>query len=134
MTLFWQLYADRHKDLPIILHTLKVTQRVNRLITLPTIAILSAAGFLSALIGKFPLLHTPWIVWSIVLFAVAGLADGLRMPILLQMLAAIEDSVQPEKFDWARHQSLSSRWTAWSIVMLGAAFGATVLMVLKPDL
>lgn len=133
--LFWKAHADRTRDPRIIAHACDGIIRSDRLFTLPGVMLILVAGFAAAGVGGFPILGTGWILWSLVLFAVSGLAFMFRVAPLQRRLRALarEGSAEGE-FDWERYHALSRQWELWGAVALLTPVAALVLMVLKPSI
>jgi uncharacterized membrane protein len=133
--LFWKAHADRTRNPQLIAHTLVGIIHSDRWFTLPGIMAIIVGGVGAAVVGGLPLLHTGWILWSIVLFSISGLAFSFRVAPLQRSLVALaraHDGSGP--FDWARYQALSRQWEAWGLFALLTPALAAVFMVLKPAL
>src|SRR5687768_12726355 len=77
--LFWKAHADRTRDPRVIAHTFLGIIRSDRWFTLPGIVAILIGGFGAAIVGRIPILGTGWILWSIVLFSLSGLAFSFRV-------------------------------------------------------
>ena len=133
--LFWKAHADRTRNPQVIAHTFEGIIRSDRWFTLPGIVAIILGGFGAALVGRIPILGTGWIMWSIVLFILSGLAFSFRVaPLQTQLAALARAGVQHEQFDWVRYHALSREWEGWGLVALLTPVAAVVLMVLKPNL
>jgi uncharacterized membrane protein len=133
--LFWKAHADRTRSPQVIAHTFDGIIRSDRWFTLPSIAVIVAAGVGTALVGRIPILGTGWILWSIVLFSVSGLAFSFRVAPLQARLAALARSgVESGYFDWDGYHTLSRSWELWGLFATLTPVTAVVLMVLKPAL
>ncbi|MBA2564667.1 MAG: DUF2269 domain-containing protein [Gemmatimonadetes bacterium] len=133
--LFWKAHADRSGDPRIIAHTLEGIIRSDRWFTVPGVLAILAGGFGAAATGGFPILGTGWILWSIVLFSISGLAFGFRVvPLQNRMAALARAGSDPGGFDHPTYQAWSRSWEIWGGIALLAPFAALGLMVLKPDL
>lgn len=133
--LFWKLHADRTRDPGIIAHAFEGIIRSDQWFTIPGVVAIVAAGFAAAIVGRFPILGTGWILWAIVLFTVSGLAFGLRVaPLQRQLAQYARVGAANGQFDWERYRSLSHAWEGWGLAALLLPVGAVVLMVLKPAL
>lgn len=131
--LFWKAHADRSRNPAIIRSTIEGIIRSDRLITIPAIHLITAAGIGAAIAGRFPILNTGWILWSIVLFVISGLAFGFRVAPLQRKLAAVARAgAESGELDWGAYEALSRRWEIWGGIALAAPAIATVLMVMKP--
>jgi uncharacterized membrane protein len=108
--------------------------RSDRLFTIPGVVVIIVSGVLAALIGGLPILRTPWILWSLVLFSVSGLVFVLRVaPLQVQLRALAQAGVEQGALDWRRYQRLARTWELWGAVALLTPMAALVLMVLKPS-
>ncbi len=133
--LFWHAHAARTRDPKLLAHTMDGIIRSDRLFTGPGAGAMVATGFLTAILGRFPLLHTSWIVWTFVLFTISGLVFAFRVaPLQRQLRALAEAGAQSGSFDYARYHALAVRWEVWGAIALLTPAGALVLMVLKPEL
>ena len=109
--LFWKLHADRTHDPRIIAHAFDGIIRSDRLFTIPGVVLIVLSGFGAAGIGGFPLLRTGWILWSIVLFTISGLAYALRVAPLQKRLRDLARSgASGAPFDWDLYRSWSRQW------------------------
>jgi uncharacterized membrane protein len=128
----WKAYADRSRDPRIIAHTIGGIIRADRWFTMPGVTLLLLFGFGAAGIGKVSL-ASPWIVWSIVLIVISGLAFMIKLgPLQRRILAVAQAAVDGGEFDSAAYARLSSSWALWGSIATLAPLIALVLMVLKP--
>lgn len=132
---FWKAHADRTGDARIIAHTLEGIIRSDRWFTIPGVVLILVGGLGAAGVGGLPVLRTGWIVWSIVLFTVSGLAFVLRVaPLQARMHRLVKAGAESGAMDWARYRAWSRQWGFWGAVALVTPAAAMVLMVLKPNL
>jgi uncharacterized membrane protein len=133
--LFWKAHADRTRDPRMIEHTFIGIIRSDRWLTIPGVVVILIAGFGAAIVGRIPILGTGWILWSIVLFSLSGLAFSLRVaPLQVQLATLAQAGVKSGEFDWDRYDSLSRTWELWGLFALLTPVAAVVLMVVKPNL
>ncbi len=133
--LFWHAHAARTRDPRLLAHAMDGIIRSDRLFTLPGVMGILASGFAAAIIGKFPILGTGWILWTIVLFSISGLIFMVRVaPLQRQLRALAEAGAQSGTFDYARYHALAVRWEDWGAAALLTPLAGLVLMVLKPGL
>lgn len=133
--LFWKAHADRTRDPRFIAHTFSGIIRSDRWFTIPGVIGIVVLGVAAAIVGRFPMLGTGWIFWSIVLFTVSGLSFGLRVaPLQRELLSLAQAGIDAEGIDWSRYRHLSRRWEAWGAFALLTPLLAMALMVLKPSL
>jgi len=133
--LFWKMHADRTRNPLVIAHTFEGIIRSDRWFTLPSIVVIIVGGFGAAIVGRIPILGTGWILWSIVLFSLSGLAFSFQVAPLQAKLAALaRASAGNGELDWTRYHALSRAWETWGLFALLTPMAAVVLMVLKPAL
>jgi uncharacterized membrane protein len=124
---YWKLRADRAGDGNLIASTLDTIARSERLITLPSAAVLLLTGIGLARLAGLSLLGTPWLAASIGLFAMSGLVFGLIVTPLQRRLRAAALEVGR-----AEYQRLSFWWEVSGWTSIVSSVAALVLMVLKP--
>lgn len=127
---FWGHHAHRSADPGQIASTFRGIISSDRWFTNPGVAVLVVAGIMSAVRGGYPILATGWILWSIVLLTVSGLAFVMRIAPQQRRIVAIAEGA----WDAEAYRSAYRSWQAWGAVGLVAPVLATVLMVLKPSL
>ena len=71
MGLFWHAHAARTKDAKLLAHAMDGIIKSDRLFTVPGVIAILASGVVAAYYGSYPLLHTGWILWSLILFSVS---------------------------------------------------------------
>ncbi len=126
---FWKAHGDRTRDPRIMAHTMDGIIRSDRLFTVPGVILILIGGFGAAGVGGLPMLRTPWILWSIILFTISGIAFMARLVPVQRELLAI---AQANPMDWDRYHRVSRSWDVWGAVALLTPVAAMVLMVLKP--
>jgi uncharacterized membrane protein len=133
--IFWKEYADRTRDPRIIAHALAGIIAADRLFTVPGVLLIVLGGVGAAMVAHLPLLRTGWIFWSLVLFALSGVAFmGWLVPIQRRMLKLMQAGAASGQPDWDAYHRLSRGWAFWGAVALLLPLAAMVLMVLKPPL
>jgi uncharacterized membrane protein len=131
--LFWHSHATRTRDPRLVAHAMDGVIRSDRIFTVPGVILIIITGVATAIVGGYPILRTPWILWSLVLFAVSGFVFVARVvPLQQELRAFARDGVEGASFDWDRYQALARRWEWWGALALGAPVVALVLMILKP--
>jgi len=110
---------------------LALVNRVAQLAVVPDAnrcVVVFQALYFSASRAGLPLLRTGWILWSIVAFALSGIAFAWRVaPLQKRLLAMARDEAT---FDWTAYRAMSLRWELWGLfatVMPGVA-----VVVMKP--
>jgi uncharacterized membrane protein len=130
--LFWHAHAARTRDPKLLAHTMDGIIRSDRWFTLPGVVAIIAAGVALAVYGHFPLLRTPWIMWTLVLFGISGVVFSVRVAPMQRELRAMAENGMRGGFDYARYRALALRWEAWGAIALLAPVIGLALMVLKP--
>lgn len=131
--LFWKAHADRTRDPRLIAHALEGIIRSDRLFTIPGVIAIVTFGILAAVWGGIPLLRTPWVLHSILLFTVSGLAFGWQVaPLQRRLLALAGAGAGGGEWDEAQYRRLSHRWEMWGLFSLATPLAAFALMVFKP--
>jgi uncharacterized membrane protein len=129
--LYWKYQADRTTDPKFIAHAFEGIIRSDRWFTIPSIILIVLAGIGMAIIGSLPILGTGWILWSIVLFTISGIAFSWKVaPLQVQIANLARES----HMDWALYHKLSRAWEVWGLIAIFTPVGAVILMVLKPSL
>jgi uncharacterized membrane protein len=131
---FWKDAADRTRDPRIMAHTLRSIIVADRWFTIPSVVVLLAGGIATAIAEHIPILATGWILWSIILFIISGIAFGPIARAQRAMEAAASEAAKTGALDEARYKSLSANWNVWGMIALLAPVVAVCLMVLKPHL
>ena len=128
--LFWMWIAVQTKDLKIIAHTIKGVIRSDRLFTIPGVVFITAAGFATAIFGHIPILRSGWILWSIILFSISGVAFAWKVAPLQKKLYHLTTN-SSGNFDWALFKKVFTEWEVWGLIALLTPVGALVMMTLK---
>jgi len=131
---FWKAIADKTRDPRLMAFAMDGIIRSDRVFTIPGVFLILIGGFGAAGIGRLPMLHTKWILWSIVLFSISGIAFMAFLVPIQKKLRAVASAAgtDPSKMDWAVYGKLSSQWKLWGLVALIAPLLAMILMVMKP--
>jgi uncharacterized membrane protein len=128
--LFWHSHAVRTRDPRLIAHAMDGIIRSDRIFTIPGVVLIIITGVAAAVIGGYPIGGTPWILWSLILFTVSGLAFVARVaPLQKELRALAQDGAA---FDWARYETVARRWERWGALALVTPVIALALMILKP--
>jgi uncharacterized membrane protein len=128
--IFWKFQAEKSKDRLKIAETFKNLIKADRVFTMPSVAALFIFGMGASMQGIFPLMDTPWIIWSIVMLMISAFVFMIKVvPLQKQIL---ELANREEKFSWDLYMSLSKKWNIWGTIATVTPYIAVVLMVLKP--
>jgi uncharacterized membrane protein len=128
---FWKAHADRTGDLRARAQALDGIIKSDRIFTTPNVFIIILTGVATAYTAGIPILSTPWILGSIILFGISGAAFAFVAPLQKKLLANVQAGVAGQ-WDRAGYETLSRRWTVWGTVAAGAPLIAVFLMVIKP--
>jgi uncharacterized membrane protein len=131
--LFWHSHAARTRDPKLLAHTMDGIIRSDRFFTLPGVVGIIAAGVFLAVYRQFPLLGTPWILWTLVLFGISGIVFGTRIAPMQREMKALAEKGTGGGFDYERYRALTVRWEIWGAIALLTPVAGLVLMVLKPS-
>jgi len=126
---FWKRAAEKTKDQKEIAFTFRGIIDADRRFTMPGVIGILIGGVGAALHGGYPLLRTGWILWSIILFIISGIAFMAKLVPLQKKIYALASD--PIKFNWDEYHSLARQWELWGAVALITPFIAVILMVLK---
>jgi uncharacterized membrane protein len=133
--IFWKRHADRTRDPRLIAHAIEGIIASDRWFTLPGVLLIIIAGFGAAGVGHLKMLGTGWILWSIVLFTISGIAFMAQVaPLQKRMAKLMRAGAESGSPDWEQYERLSRAWDLWGAVALITPLVALVLMVLKPEL
>ena len=131
--LFWHAHAARTRDARLLTHTMDGIIRSDRLFTIPGVVIIIVGGFAAAIVGGYPIFRTSWILWSLILFSVSGVAFVIGVaPLQVRLRALAQAGAEQGSFDWPGYQRLAYKWELWGAIALLTPIAALVLMVLKP--
>lgn len=129
---FWKYTADKTADPGVIAHTMRSIVLADRLFTIPGIVVLIVGGIGTAMAGGIPILGTGWILWSIVLLVISGLAFAPLSRVQHQLIEAAQQAQSGGGL--ALYDRLSGQWNLWGTIALLAPLVAFGFMILKPAL
>jgi uncharacterized membrane protein len=130
--LFWMHIAQKTKDPKIISHTIKGVIKTDRLFTIPGYTIITAFGLFTAFFGRIPILHTGWILWSILAFTFSGIVFILKVETLQKrLLNTTIGKETSDNFDFETFQKEYQKWRIWGSIALLTPTIALIMMVLK---
>lgn len=129
---FWKVHADLTGELRARAQALDGIIKADRIFTVPGVLLIIATGVTLAMTAHLPILGTKWILWSIVLFTISGVAFMAKVgPLQKRMLANVRAGMAGN-WDQATYDTLSKGWTVWGTIATLAPIAAIFLMVLKP--
>lgn len=130
--LFWKVIAEKTKDPDKIAFAFKGIIKADKYFTIPGVIGITLFGVGLAMHAGYPILATGWILWSIILFIISGVAFMAKLVPLQKKLASLASD--KENFNWEKYHKLSKQWDLWGYVALLTPWIATVLMILKPNI
>jgi uncharacterized membrane protein len=130
---FWHRHSLKTRNAQLIAHAMDGVIRSDRLFTMPGVMLILASGIFAAIRGGYPILRTGWILWTIVMFAIAGLVFMLKLgPLQRTMRAEAESGAKSGAFDYVAYHRLSRQWDLWGAIATIAPLIGLAFMVLKP--
>lgn len=130
--LFWKYHGDKTGDPRIMAHIMDGIISADRWFTLPGVGLISASGVAAAIHAGLPILRTPWIGQSLILFALSGVIFAAQVAPLQKRIRTLAlDGVRTGTLDQSAYRRLSLRWELWGILAILTPLGALALMVLK---
>lgn len=129
---FWKVHADLTGDLRARAQALDGIIKSDRVFTVPGVFLIIATGVGLALMAGYPMLRTSWILWSLVLFGISGLAFGIAVGPLQKKLLSNARAGLAGSWNQAEYDKLSRSWAIWGTVATAAPLVAVFLMVMKP--
>ena len=131
---FWKMWADRTGDVRIMAHTIDGIRLADRIFTIPGVLLLLIGGIGAALVQGYPILSTGWILWSIILLIISGIAFG-PLSRAQQLLSAVaHQGIESGTMSRELYDKFSGVWNLAGSIALIAPLIAMVLMIAKPAL
>lgn len=131
---FWAEHAHRTRDFRNIALVFDGIIRSDNWFTRPGVIVLIVAGVMAAIQAAHPILGTGWILWSIVLVSVSGIAFGAKVAPLQRKIFQLTNSGEADDANRAVYLSLYRQWQVWGTIALLTPIVAAGIMVLKPSL
>jgi len=129
--LFWMRIAVKTRDLKIVHFTMKGIIAADRYFTIPGVVFIVAGGILAAILGHHPLLHTGWILWSIIMISISGLAFGFKVAPLQKKIYHLTLNKEASGFDWKNFDKVYLAWDIWGLIATLTPLAALGMMTLK---
>ncbi|HXF17746.1 MAG TPA: DUF2269 domain-containing protein [Burkholderiales bacterium] len=128
---YYMFFASRTRDPRVIAVVVRHVVVADWLFTATTVVFQPLSGFYLAYLAGFPL-HSRWIVWSIVLYLVAG---ACWLPVVWMQIRMRDMAVratQQEQALPAQYERYLKRWVLLGIPAFTALVVVFYLMVAKP--
>lgn len=130
--LFWMRMAAKTKDLKIITFTIKGIRDGDKYFTIPGVLIITAFGFWAAISAHYSILGTGWILWSIIMFSISGLAFSFKVaPLQKKIYHLVLNKESLSDLDWKIFQKLYLEWDICGLIALLTPLAAFIMMTLK---
>jgi uncharacterized membrane protein len=128
---FYMFFTSRTRDPRVVAIVVKYVVIADWLFTTPTVIIQPLSGFYLVHLAGFPLTST-WILWSLILFVIAGAAWLPVVWMQIQMRRMAEDAVHAGTALPERYWSYMRGWVALGVVAFVSLIVVFYLMVAKP--
>lgn len=128
---FYMFFTSRTRDPRAVAIVVKYVVIADWLFTVPTILLQPTSGLYMVYTAGFQL-TSPWLLWSIGLFLLAGTAWLPVVWMQIRMRDIAYDAVKREQPLPARYWSFLRLWVALGIVAFFALVAVFFLMVVKP--
>jgi uncharacterized membrane protein len=132
--LFWAAHAHKTRDGRLIALTFDGIRRSDRFFTVPGVVGIIVSGLAAAMNAHYPILHTGWILWPILLFSFSGIVFGVWVAPLQTRIARLAQGMDPSGPAWEDYGRMYKAWEIWGFVALITPALAAAIMVLKPAL
>jgi uncharacterized membrane protein len=134
---FWKYFAEKTKEPDKIAFAFRGIIKADRIFTMPGVIGIIIFGLGAAFHVPYPIFTTGWILWSIILFIISGIAFMAKVAPLQRKIAALAEDLPTgqagkQNFNWDEYHKLAKEWELWGFIALITPVAATVLMVLKP--
>lgn len=132
VTAVWKVFANRTQDATIIAFGQRLVTGTDFGLTIPGIVLTIVGGYGSMWVIGYPLFDEAWLIWSQVLFVLAGLIWlGILVPIQIRQ-ARIANAFDPATGVTEEYRVLSRRWITWGSISTVPLVVVLWLMVAKP--
>lgn len=131
-TAFWKVFADRTGDARIAIFAQRLVVITDWSLTFWGVVLTVIGGYRLLWISGAGPFSAAWLLWSQILFAVAGtLWLAIIVPIQIRQARAVR-GMDPEAAIPADYRRDTQRWIFWGLVATVPLVAATWLMVAKP--
>ena len=129
---FYMFFASRTRDPHVVAVVVKYVVLADWLFTTPTVILQPLTGFYLVHLAGYPM-SSPWILWSIVLFLLAGAAWLPVVWMQIRMRAMAETAARANSELPVRYWQFLRTWVALGVVAFVALLAVFYLMVMKPS-
>jgi uncharacterized membrane protein len=128
---FYMFFASRTRDPRVVAVVVKYVVLADWLFTTPTVILQPLTGFYLVHLAGYPI-QSRWILWSIVLFLIAGAAWLPVVWMQIRMRAMAETAASTGSPLPQGYWRFLRMWVALGVVAFVALIGVFYLMVMKP--
>jgi uncharacterized membrane protein len=130
VTAIWKFFADREGSAAVLAFAQRLVTYTDWAMTVWGVILTMAGGYWMAYAGHHDLTHG-WLLWSQILFVVAGLI-WLAAIVPIQIKQARAARAFPQTGVTDAYRRLSRQWLGWGLLSTVPLVAATWLMVAKP--
>lgn len=132
VTAIWKFFADRDGRPQVLGFAQKLVTYTDWSMTVWGAALTMAGGYGMAILAGWDLLGTGWLLWSQILFVVAGLIWlAVIVPIQRRQAAMARGFAAGSDVPEA-YRALSRRWLTWGLISTVPLVAALWLMIARP--
>ena len=132
VTAVWKVFADRNGDWRVVRFGQNLVTGTDFGLTIPGIILTMVGGYGSAMAMGYSPFEPGWLVWSQILFVLAGMIWlFILVPIQIRQ-ARIANTWAQQSDVSEEYRSLSRRWITWGLISTVPLCAILWLMVAKP--
>ncbi|MEM9086420.1 MAG: DUF2269 family protein [Pseudomonadota bacterium] len=132
VTAVWKVFADRNGDWRIIQFGQRLVTGTDFGLTIPGIILTMVGGYGSLWVLGYSLLEPAWLLWSQIMFAIAGcIWLFILVPIQIKQ-ARLANAWTDQSGVSVEYRTLSRRWITWGLISTVPLCIVLWLMVAKP--
>ncbi|MGB3472428.1 MAG: DUF2269 domain-containing protein [Erythrobacter sp.] len=132
VTAVWKVFADRNGDWRLVAFGQRMVTGTDFGLTIPGIILTMVGGYGSLWVMGYSLHEPAWLLWSQIMFVLAGIIWlFILVPIQIKQ-ARIAHSFTETTGITDEYRSLSRRWITWGLISTIPLTAVLWLMVAKP--
>ncbi|MEM6266240.1 MAG: DUF2269 family protein [Pseudomonadota bacterium] len=132
VTAIWKVFADRNGDWRLVAFGQRMVTGTDFGLTIPGIVLTMVGGYGSIWVMGYSLFEPPWLLWSQIMFVVAG-AIWLFILVPIQIKQArIANGFTEQNGVTNEYKRLSRLWIMWGLVSTIPLVIVLWLMIAKP--
>jgi uncharacterized membrane protein len=132
VTAVWKVFADRNGDWRILAFGQRMVTGTDFGLTIPGIVLTMVGGYGSLWVLGYDLLEPAWLLWSQIMFVIAGIIWlFILVPIQIRQ-ARIANQWTSQADVGDEYHTLSRRWITWGLISTVPLCAVLWLMVAKP--